>query len=181
MWQSRNPEYFVEILNVERKADLVKLCRSITLHGDDLANLVLSSKVGTLPFLHDSHHREFIPNDVQLRPKDLKTLAGAEVGKMTASVHKAFGRVDQIFRTRRLLNGHLFYLPDRTRWALFYFDQRDMSAGDNHWQHGSHLHLVTHLWPGWTVETIWRQFHSGDPQISGALHVRFRYHEPRAP
>ena len=94
---------------------------------------------------------------------------------------KAFGRVDQIFQKRRLLNGHLFFRPDHERWALFYFDQRDMSAADNHWEHGSHLHLVTHLWPNWTAQSVWREFRSGNPQISGALHVRFKYRDAPAP
>jgi hypothetical protein len=181
VWKSHNPAYFAQILYEEKKSDLARFCREITLHGDDLANLVLSSAARIFPFLHESCHREFIPDDVQLRPRDLETMGKAEIGPMEKSVAKAFGRVDQIFQTRRLLNGHLFYRPDRARWGLFYFDQRDVSDEDNHWKHGSHLHLVTHLWPNWTTQSVWREFCSGNPLISGALHVRFKYRDESAP
>ena len=77
MWKSHNPEYFAKILYTEKKKDLVRLCRDITLHGDDLANLVLSSSVSVLLFHHDSHHREVIPDDIQLRPMDLETMGKA--------------------------------------------------------------------------------------------------------
>jgi hypothetical protein len=171
--RDKNLEGLVKILYIEKKSELVKHCRSTTLYGTDLVNLILSSEVGVFPFRHEIHHREFIPDDIQIRETDLATMSNAKVGTMDTQTAKAFGRVDQIFEKRRLLTGHLFFLPNLKRWSLFYFDQRDTSARRNHWEHGPHLHVVTHLWPSWTSKSVWREFTSGNPQISGALHVRF--------
>jgi hypothetical protein len=169
----KNPEGFVAILYAENKSNLGKHCRTTTLYGTDLVNLILASQTGLSPFRHKIHFREFIPDDIQLRDSDLKMMAKAKVGPIDNATAKAFGRVDQIFRHRRLLTGHIFFLCDFTKWTLFYFDQRDTSQRGNHWKHGSHLHVLTHLWPRWTAKSIWKEFVSGNPEISGALHVRF--------
>jgi hypothetical protein len=170
----KNFEALTTILSAEKTSDLTNHCRTTTLYGTDLTNLVFAAEIGLIAFRHRIHHREFVPKDIQLRDTDLSTMAGAKPGPMDKVTAKAFGRVDQIFEKRRLLTGHLFFLPDLSNWTLFYFDQRDTSKHDNHWQHGSHVHVIRHLWPNWSAESVWKQFTSGsNPEMSGALHVRF--------
>jgi hypothetical protein len=123
----KNLGALVVILYAEKKADLANHCRTTIFYGSDLVNLILASETGLFPFRHEIHHREFIPDDIQIRESDLNTMARAEVGTMDRATAKACGRVEQIFEERRLLTGHLFFLPDLAKWTLFYFDQHDTS------------------------------------------------------
>jgi hypothetical protein len=85
-----------------------------------------------------------------------------------------------IFEERRMLSGHLFFTPDLAQWHLFYFDQRDFAERKNHWEGGSHIHLINHLWPGRTAQAVWDQFCTGNPQMTNALHIKF-FRRPRDP
>lgn len=97
----------------------------------------------------------------------------AKVGTMPPDVAKAFGKITQIFKDRRLLNGHMFLCPQTGRWHFFYFDQRDTDVRDPHWEHGAHIHFVNWLWPGLTGQGVLETFASAKPKFKGALHLRY--------
>ena len=82
-------------------------------------------------------------------------------------------KISSIFDERRLLSGHLLFNADSSNWHLLYFDQRDMARQNNHWEAGSHIHLINHLWPKWTAQTIWDEFRTGNPMMKGALHLKY--------
>src|SRR5262249_14535351 len=87
---------------------------------------------------------------------------------------KTANKISAIFDDRRLLSGHIFFTPDKSEWHFFYFDQRDFAERGNHWQGGSHIHLINYLWPDRTADATWKEFCIGNPQMRGALHVRFQ-------
>jgi hypothetical protein len=162
------------IFSIRKKGDLKKHCRSITIEQADLANLILACGAGLLPFLHCAHHREFLPEHLHLAESDLGALVANGAGQMQPKAKKTANKISAIFDERRLLSGHLFYTPDVTNWHLFYFDQRDFDERNNHWQGGSHIHLINHLWPNRSAQEAWDEFCTGNPQMRGALHVKFR-------
>jgi hypothetical protein len=100
-------------------------------------------------------------------------MAEAKKGRLEGKAKKAFGKIPQIFSTRRLLVGHMFYTTDHSNWHFIYFDQRDTDHRSPHWKHGSHLHMINHLWPQHTAVSLWKWFNSGNVQLSGAIHIRF--------
>jgi hypothetical protein len=173
MTRSQTLVDLLAIFAFKKKSDLKRHCRSITILQADLASLIYASIAGQTPWSHRAHHREFRPEHLELGDGDLRALVTNGVGEMQPPARKAMNKISAIFDERRLLSGHIFFSPDQTEWHLFYFDQRDFAERDNHWRGGSHIHLINHLWSSRTARDAWSQFCTGNPQLSGALHVRF--------
>jgi hypothetical protein len=161
----------VTIFSIDRKQELKRHCRTAIITQTDFANLIMTCMIGGAPLAHQRHHREYIPNHLQLSENDLGTLTAT--GQFKARAQKTMRKVSAIFDERRLLTGHIFLSPDQSRWHLFYFDQRDFSERNNHWDGGAHIHLINWLWSGRTAQSTWKEFCDGNPKMKGALHIRF--------
>jgi hypothetical protein len=86
-------------------------------------------------------------------------------------LQKAANKIYATFEERRMLSGHLFW--NERAWHFFYFDNHDQAKNRNHWAGGPHIHLLNHLWPNRSGDSVWEEFCSGNPTIKGALHIRF--------
>jgi hypothetical protein len=161
----------LEILFCERKGDLKKLCRSKIITSSAFAEFILASMAGATPWDHRRHHRQFTPE--HLIPGPDEHLSLTKKGAMTPAAQKFMRKISVTFAERRLLSGHLFFNADLSNWHLIYFDQRDMADRGNHWNGGSHIHLINHLWPQWTAQSIWDAFRSDKPAMVGAMHIRY--------
>jgi hypothetical protein len=148
----------------EKKSLLSTLCKKTTISQEEFANFIVASEGGLLPWLHKISYRDFIPEHLRLTEADRTALVGAKGGEPAPrAAQKSLTKTAQIFEQRRYLVGHLFYTPTLTNWHLFYFDQRDTEQRrPNHWQGGSHLHLVNCLWPKHDCQTTWSYFNSGN-------------------
>jgi hypothetical protein len=166
-------ENFCRLFEFGSKRDLEKYARDLIVHKPDFALFIMARSVAGEPFRHFRHHREFVPPHLHPTAKDRAAMATAKVGKMEPDVAKAFGKMTQIFKDRRLLSGHLFVDPHSPRWHFFYFDQRDLDVADPHWDRGAHIHFVNWLWPKRSARGIWEEFTSDKPMVKGALHLRY--------
>lgn len=174
---TKNLKAFIEIFDCDKKSELKKLCKSEQLFGSGFINLILAAESSAFPYRHEIHHREYVPEVLNLTDEDLKTIGTAKVGKMEKDVAKAFNKITQTFKQRTILIGHLFYTPCHTRWHLIYFDQRDTQKHGNHWKEGSHAHIINHLWPNWTAQSIWEQFTKGTDKLNASLHFKFSHRD----
>jgi hypothetical protein len=168
----------ITLLTINKKRDLQKHCRSITILKSDFSSLILAGMTGALPWSHRVQHHEFIPDHLELTDEDLGAFAASGVGRMKPRAQKTANKIAAIFDERRLLSGHLFFNADHSNWHLFYFDQRDFADRSNHWKHGgSHIHLINWLWPNRSASETWSQFCNGNQQMRGALHIKFKQTE----
>lgn len=166
------------LLEIPKKRDLAKHAREMTISGDDFVRLILACEHPASPYIHLIHHREILPDQLTLKPEDLQAFGAgvtkADVGgRVEGDALKVLTKVTQAFKDRRLLVGHIFVHKADGRWHFFYFDQRDYTVEDNHWEHGAHMHFINHLWPEHTLEGITSQFTTGNPKLAGSLHIRF--------
>ena len=172
-----NSVALIDIFNSRKKSDLIALCRDMKIDAADLANVVIAAKVGVLPLMHISVHREIVRGDLSPTDKDFSAYAEAiknvKPGEPIGGAAKRFiNKIDQTFKQRRLLNGHLFVAPGM--WHLFYFDQRDTSQLDSHWEGGSHIHLMNWLThPQMAPETVLSQLDCEKPKLAGRIHIRY--------
>jgi hypothetical protein len=173
-------EQLFQLLLASTKSELRKRSRAIVITKAALADLVLGSMGGLTPWNHRRHHREFVPSHLVLTEDDKAAFVANGVGPAVGGARKFINKISAIFDERRLLSGHLFFTSDFSNWHLLYFDQRDTALNGNHWEGGSHIHLINHLWPKWTAQTIWEEFCTGNPQMKGTLHLRFvdEYRQP---
>ncbi|CAB3780917.1 hypothetical protein [Paraburkholderia fynbosensis] len=163
----------MDLLLSKKLKDVKKLCRDKTINVSDFVNIVVACDAGILPWLHQISHRDFLPPHLDLTEDDRRAIATNGVGRLNPVALKAFGKITQTFEERRFLVGHMFYLPDHTRWTFFYFDQRDTNVAENHFKGGAHVHAQSHLMPGRTPTEVWREFHEGNPDMKGSYHVRW--------
>jgi len=168
-----NVAAILKLFTFEKKRELEKYCREVIIYQSEFVDVILACESGTLPLLHQIHHREIRPENVLLTDKDHAALAANGVGLLRPDAQKAVNKIGQIFRVRRQLVGHIFYAPGTSEWHFFQFDQRDLEQeGTNHWKEGAHIHFLNWLWPNYNGNTLWADFVSGRAKMNDSLHVR---------
>lgn len=173
-------EAWYPIFRFTKLSDLRKHCRKVTLHGSDLAKLIITAKY-PIPFCHLPVFKHHHPEHLALTNADLATFGTLQVGsKPSEAARKTFRKLDQTMKERRLFCGHLFWtiedpnrLPDA--WHFFHFDDKSTSEHYSHWKHGSHIHLMNHLThPNLPLKGLLEQLDLEErPWLSGGLHIRF--------
>ena len=74
---------------------------------------------------------------------------------------------------------HLFYSRSQKYWHMFYFDQRDYQATENHWKHGPHIHYSQDRFTIEPLQDVWRKATSQAPELPPAIYIRYDYHHNR--
>src|ERR1700683_3022738 len=92
------------IFSIRKKSDLKRHCGAITISQRDLSNLILACAGGGMPWSHRRHHREFVPDHLQLADGDLRDAVGGQ----PPGAQRTMRRISAIFAERRLLSGHIF-------------------------------------------------------------------------
>jgi hypothetical protein len=171
-------EAVVTLLEFQKKRDLEKFARTVTIPFRDFAEYLGVCDDLDWPYRHVFQRREF---NGPLEPKE-GDLAGFSPGASADALQATIKRVGQFFKERQVLYGHMLYTPDLERWHFIFFSERDLEAVGNHWKAGgSHVHLVNHLWPKHSAESVWRQFNTARKLAFDALHVRFEMSEAEVP
>ncbi|WP_174902156.1 hypothetical protein [Burkholderia pseudomultivorans] len=162
------------ILLAKKKSDLSKLCKETVITENAFCALISACTAAQLPWQHQMSYRDIMPNNLQYTDQDSESLGRSIVGPLKKSAMKAWRKWHQILKDRRYLVGHIFYTRDHSNWHLFYFDNRDLTPYENHFKHGGpHIHLINHLWPDHTCESLWTFFQDDNPKMTGAEHIRF--------
>ena len=171
--QSPSGEALLKLFTFDKKRDLEKYCRDLVINSTDFANLIFACEMGGVPFLHQISYGDHVPDHLHLTDKDTEALAANSVGPLQPGAQKAINKISQMFKDRRYLVGHIFYVPDLTEWHFFQFDQRDLEDKENHWKEGAHIHFLNWLWPNYEPKTLWANFTSGKAKMNDSLHVRY--------
>ncbi|KPD19631.1 hypothetical protein ADM96_04035 [Burkholderia sp. ST111] len=170
-----------DILNATKLSEIKKICKRATITEDVFADFVMSCDAGILPWVHHISWRDFLPQNLVWTDEDSKRLGDIDNGPLTRGATKAMRKWYQLLSERRYLVGHVFYLRDHSNWQFFYFDNRDLWAYANHFKGGPHIHLINHLWSNRTLEGVWDEFRNGNPEMTGAEHIRFRREKSEPP
>jgi hypothetical protein len=164
----------LEIFSFEKKSDLVRHCKDLTISSDDFFKLVLACEMWGVPFLHAITHKDKVPPHLVPKDSEIEALQNTPAGSLlTGGAAKAISKLAQAFEDRRYLVGHIFFTPDKSKWHFFCFDQRDLNTKGNHWEQGSHVHFINWLWPNFTADTVWQNFTTDDDRPGSDLHLRF--------
>jgi hypothetical protein len=163
----------LKLFAFDKKKELEKYCRSAVINSSVFADFILECELAEFPFLHEIHYRDHVPEQLNLTDADLAALAANPVGPLQPAAKKAVTKMSQTFRDRRYLVGHIFYVPDLSRWHFFQFDQRDLEDEENHWKEGAHIHFLNWLWPNYDPKTLWNNFTLGRAKMNDSLHVRY--------
>jgi hypothetical protein len=162
-----------DLLNAKKLSDVRKICKGAMITQTAFVDFIEACDSRRLPpWIHHISYRDFLPK-WQWTDEDAKKIGNINNGPLTKIQTKAMQKWYQLLSERRYLVGHIFYLPDHSNWQFFYFDNRDVWQYKNHFKRGPHIHLINHLWPNHTAESIWKEFNDGNPDMKGAEHIRF--------
>jgi hypothetical protein len=164
----------LSIFTIDSKSDLDSHCRSLVIHKSDFAWFITACMAGIWPFRHQILVRDLMPEHLEPTDEEYEALnQHSGPGPLEGKAHKFMSKTAQAFSDRRYLVAHLFYYPPTPLWHFFYFDQRDTSRRANHWQHGSHIHLINFLWPRVDPNALVATFQtSPNPRFRKSLHIR---------
>lgn len=177
---SRTLEDLVNLFNVVGKKNAEAVCRKLTIRSEDFANVVLAVRVAGLGRYQYACHFAELSSDTLAPSKDeLQALGLNGIGRLNGKGLKAARKIDQLFNVRRLLSVHLFYSRSQKYWHMFYFDQRDYSAVDNHWVLGPHIHYSQDTFTRESLADVWHKIHQDKPNFPKSIHVRYDYHHNR--
>ena len=153
----------LKIFFINKKSELVKHCKTIKIRREDFANVILTAKYDyqSFGFKHLVKYTDIAPEHLKPTNEEINALIENKSDKLEGKAFKFTKKITQIFKDRKYLVGHLFYSPDLNNWHFFYFNQRDISKNKNHWQCGSHIHLMNHLFHNCTAESMWNDFLNG--------------------
>jgi hypothetical protein len=164
----------LKIFEFEKKGDVKKYCGGLVISSKDFFALVLACEHSGIPFSHEITYRGKVPGHLVPSDSEIEALKNTPAGSLlSGDADKAVRKMSQMFEERRYLVGHMFFVPDLSRWHFFCFDQRDLETEGNHWKKGSHVHFVNWLWPGQDAKAIWSDYVTEDIRPGGALHLRF--------
>jgi hypothetical protein len=166
-------EDFIKIFESDKKRELVKHCKNITIYKSDFVDMIIACEMGIMPFLHRIHHADYIPPHLTPTEEEIAGATASKPGFVTEEAAKFIKKVEQTFKQRRYLVGHMFYTADLSKWHFFYFDQRDLDHRNAHWKEGQHIHLINYLWPNYEPNRLWSEFCSGNMRIKNSIHVKY--------
>lgn len=169
-------EQLIRLLNLPDKRSVEKFCREITVTKRDLADFVIGARMGAMtPYQYACHFDQRVPAHLLPTDEDNGALVHAKLGGGSARRANKFARkVSQLFLDRRMLCCHLLFDPSKTRWHLFYFDQRDMDHPTNHWKKGgAHIHYSRESYVNKSLDEVWEDVLRDPPKLPSAEHIRF--------
>ena len=163
------------VLGSQKKRDLVKRLRSLVVSGITLEALIFNC--GQIRFSHRAKHRDHIPADLQLTPRQRLALRSMRGPPLTEEAQKAGIKIDHALRRRRHVSAHMF--ESATSWHCLYLTYKESSGAPvfepNHWKGGAHLHWSSHLQETrLSSNDVWTRLDS-DPIRIATEHVRFTY------
>jgi hypothetical protein len=167
-------EALLKLFTFTKKRDLERYCRALTVESRDFVSLILSCEQNAKPFLHQITFKDIVPEHLIPSDDEWAALAKNPAGELSAEAAKTVSKMAQLFDDRRYLVGHIFFMPDQSRWHFFCFDQRDLEdQRPNHWKEGPHVHFINWLWPRQNAEELWSHFIRESERPGGDFHLRF--------
>lgn len=169
-----DPDGFIKLFNIEKKGELVKYCKNLTIYQSDLVSFISMCKAGLSGYKYVSSFRDKVPNHLILTDEDRKALSSNGVGPLNERARKSANKMFQFFEERCYSIAHLFYSDSLKYWHLFYFGNRHLSDIKNHWKKGQHIHLINNLWfENMRADEVWEQYLSGNLGVSTTIHIRY--------
>jgi hypothetical protein len=165
-----NPNHkntLLDLFNLPDKKAVQKFCRNAVITIEEFASVTMAAGARLLgPYRYARHFVELVPEHLNPTADDIGVLG-------TPEGEKTMRKVSQMFKDRRKVGVHLFFLPSKERWHLLYFDQRDMSGTNNHWKAGPHVHYSRESYTNDPLDTVWTRICAKRPEFPAAEHLRY--------
>jgi len=155
------PDRLKTLLEFTKKSKAIAYCRRVCISEHDL--FLLAHNCSQIEFKHRSKFTEFVPQDRKVLDSDISNMK-------QGNPRQFINKVDRIIEERKRYHVHLFERDKE--WHCFYYTYKDMESGkERHWELGSHLHYVSHLWTNYRKKQVWDSFDQRNVDIQG-VHIK---------
>jgi hypothetical protein len=163
-----------KLVGAERKKLALRIAKAMVVTKQDFYDLTVNC--GALNLSHHSKHLEFVPEQRRLTAADNNAIFNLDGSRTPETLMNATSRVKRVFSEREHRSVHLF-ADSRERWHCFFLTFQDIAGepftGKHHWEQGSHLHYMSHLFdPKITRHMVWEALDERRHSLPTA-HVRF--------
>jgi hypothetical protein len=169
------PNKFKELFKIDQKAKVQQYCRELTVHEIELDFVI--HNCSQLGFTYHYKFPIYVPEHLKTNDSDFEN---PQNGKPPKFIKKYNARL--VAGQEKRIHVHLF--ENGSQWHFFYGTYQDMQSDNNHWENGSHIHYLNHLWSNYSKEQVWESFDKRNVEISGSVHIRFekiQYPPPNIP
>jgi hypothetical protein len=92
----------MKLFSFDKKKDLERYCRDLTVFRDDFANLVFTCEASKEPFHHEISYRDKVPSHLEPSASELEALTNSPAGTiLSGDAAKAVRKMSQSFVERR--------------------------------------------------------------------------------
>ncbi len=171
---------FIKLMALERKKDIETFCRDWVISSEAFADFIFAGMSGAIkPYKHWRHHVNLEPEHLWPTDEELNALGSNGLGKAEGKALKAITKITQMFEQRKLISVHVFYHPSKKFWHMFYFNQRDTSDDNNHWDLGPHIHYTHDSFINADLDKVVAQITQKKPKLPKSIHIKYDYHHSR--
>lgn len=169
---------FITLLNLKSKKEIESFCKDWVIDSEKLSDFILAGMAGALsPYIHARYHVNLEPEHLHPTKDELKALGNSSVGKAEGKALKAITKAMQMFKQRKLISVHFFFHPSKKYWHIFYFNQRDTTDRNNHWNMGPHIHYTHDTFINATLDQVIEQITKDKPKLPKSIHIKYNKEE----
>lgn len=170
-------EEFIALLSLKRKKEVENFCKKWTISSEKFADFISAGMSGVLsPYIHTRYHVNLEPEHLQPTQEEL---GKSGIGNAKRKALKAITKISQMFDERKLISVHIFFHSSKKYWHIFYFNQRDTTDRNNHWDLGPHIHYTHDTFLNVTLDEVVKQISREKPKLPKSIHIKYDYHHNR--
>jgi hypothetical protein len=163
-------DYLAQLFVLGKKREAEKHLRKLTIYKEDFIALIHNSD--SIGFSHSLVRKQFVPDYLHITKSDLDAVRKSAHGNLSPEAWATLRKVRTTFDERKVNHCHLF--ERGSEWHAFIFSYEDITRGDRqHWEHGPHLHYLSHLWRTVTKEQFLTSFEGRRGADWGRVHVKY--------
>jgi len=168
---------FAEVILCQDKKALTQLCKATTVTLADFVDFIVACKAGLTHLNHTMHFVDYVPDHLVETDKDLAVLDADRDFQQSKQGQASLRKLFKSHGERKYKVGHMFISKEKQHpvdeWHFVFFETRELTARDNHWQGGPHVHITNYLWPNLYCQPIWEDFVLRRNFPSAKLHLAF--------
>jgi hypothetical protein len=101
----------IRMFSFEKKRELEVYCKGLTIQAEDFVDVIFLAEMGQIGLHHSICRRDIIPKDRLITPDDAKSAIDDRNRRS-----RFFRKAEQLFKERRYLVGHMFYIVGVQKW-----------------------------------------------------------------
>ena len=168
---------FADVIFCKDKKSLTQLCKATTVTSSDFVDFIIACKAGITHLNHAIHYADYVPDHLIETEKDFAALNADKSFQQSKEGQASLRKLFKSHGERKYKVGHMFMSKELQHpikeWHFVFFEIKELTSRDNHWQGGPHVHITNYLWPNLYCQPVWENFVLRREFPKSKLHLSF--------